>query len=193
MSPSRWDMPPIHLQGGDPETESVPTLHAPGLLGSRFTIIDPQRSAPGTTTASAGRSKRYQLIRTDSTMAVAPFAGAVAWWADRARYVVTTSPTTNSRNDIAGIFRRVWAAVGDYMCVQVTGPGIVKMIDAVTGGEGNMVSGASIIPSSTAGKADVVALGTAPTYVPLGRISAPISYNVAAREILVDLDVPETT
>lgn len=190
MSPSRWEMPPVYLQSGDPETESTATLHAGGLLGSRFTIVSPLRSAPGTETASAGRSKRYQLVKTDSSMAVSPFPGATAWWSDRSAYLVTTSQSANSRNDVAGVFKRAWNAAGDYMCVQITGPSIVKLIDAATG---TVAAGASVIPSSTDGKADVISIGTAPTHVPLGRISAPLTFNAASREVLVDLDVPETT
>src|SRR5512134_1630318 len=144
--PSRWEMPPVYLQSGAPETESTPVLHAPGLLGARFTIIQSQRQAPGVETAGAGRSKRYQLIKTDSTMSVSPYAGAVAWWTDRAQYLVTTSASANSRNDIAGIFLRTWEHAGDYMCVQVTGPRIVKLVDAPTGA---VAAGASVIPSAT--------------------------------------------
>jgi hypothetical protein len=183
-------MPPVYLQSGDPETESTPTLHAPGLLGARFTVVMPQRQAPGVESASAGRSKRYQLVKTASDMTQSPFTSATAHWADRAGYVVTTDPTANNRSDIAGIFCRAWETAGDYMCVQVTGPRIVKLVDATTGA---VAAGASVIPSATAGKADVIAIGTAPTYVPYGRISSPLTFNAAAREVLVDLDVPETT
>jgi hypothetical protein len=188
--PSRWEMPPVYLQSGDPETESTATLHASGLLGARFTIVNPQRQAPGVESAVAGRSKRYQLVKTASDASVAPYNGATAYWADRAGYVVTTNPATNNRNDIAGIFCRAWERAGDYMCVQVTGPKIVKLLDATTGA---VAEGASVIPSATAGKADVIAIGTAPTYVPYGRIASPLTFNAAAREVLVDLDVPETT
>ncbi len=188
--PSRWEMPPVYLQSGDPETESVASLHAPGTLGARFTILNPQRSAPGIETASAGRSKRYQLVKTDSSMATAPYNGATAYWADRAGYVVSTAATASSRNDIAGIFCRAWNAPGDYMCVQITGPKVVKLLDATTGA---VAAGATVISSATAGKADVIAIGTAPTHVPYGRIAAPLTFDAAAREVLVDLDVPETT
>lgn len=194
--PSRWEMPPVYLQSGDPETESTSSLHAPGTLGARFTIINTQRQQPGVESSPAGRSKRYQLVKTDSSMSVGPFPGAVAWWVDRAGYVVTTSPTSNNRSDIAGVFCRTWEHAGDYMCVQITGPKIVKLLDSgsLTGGnDNNVVAGASVIPSATAGKADVIAIGTAPTYVPLGRIASPLTFNAAAREVLVDLDVPETT
>jgi len=190
MSPSRWEMPPVYLQSGDPEQESTPTLHAPGLLGSRFTVLNPQRSAPGVETASAGRSKRYQLVKTDSTMAVAPYPGATAWWADRAQYLVTTAPTASSRNDVAGVFARSWAAVGDYMCVQLTGPQQVKVLDADMAA---LAAGDTIIPSATASKATRIAIGTAPTHVAMGRVAAPLTVLAGESRVLVDLDIPETT
>jgi len=188
--PSRWEMPPVYLQSGDPETESTPTLHAPGLLGARFTIVNPQRQQPGVETATAGRSKRYQLVKTDSTMSAAPYKGATAYWTDRAAYRVTTDPAASSRNDIAGIFCRAWALAGDYMCVQIGGPATVKLLDSTTGA---VAAGASVISSATAGKADLTAIGTAPTHAPFGRIASPLTFDAGAREVLVDLDVPETT
>lgn len=186
--PSRWEMPPVYLQSGDPETESTSDLHAGGLLGARFTVINTQRQGPGVETSAAGRSKRYQLVKTDSTLSVAPYAGATAWWSDRSAYMVTTSASASSRNDVAGIFARAWNAPGDFMCIQIGGPRIVKLVNGAV-----PVAGAAVIPSATDGKADLVAVGTASTYALMGRISAPLTYNAAAQEVLVDLDVPETS
>jgi hypothetical protein len=189
--PNRWEMPPVYLQSGDPEQESVSTLHAPGLLGARFTVYQPSsRQPPG---AEEYRSKRYQIIKTDSSMAVGPFRGAVGWWADQANYLVTcTSPAVPvTRNRLAGVFCRTWEHAGDYMCVQIQGPGLVKLIDAAV--NGNVVPGAFIIPSATNAKADVVATATAPTQTPLGQVSQPLTYNAASKEVVVDLAIPETT
>jgi hypothetical protein len=187
--PNRWEQPAIYLQSGDPEQENTPTLHAPGLLGARFTVIQPGRGTPG---AEDVRSKRYQLIKTDSTMSVAPFKGAVGWWADQANYVVTTtSPTTaQTRNRVAGVFQN-FIQPGNFGCVQIGGPGTTKLIDAAT--SSNVVEGAFIIPSATNAKADVVAAATAPTLQPLGQVGQPLTFNVAAREVVVDLAIPETT
>ena len=69
--PNRFEQPAFYLQSGDPETENAPTLAYPGQLGVRFTVIQPSRSTAG---VESGRSKRYQLIRSDSTMTVAPAA-----------------------------------------------------------------------------------------------------------------------
>ena len=188
--PSRWETPPVYLQSGDPEQESTPTLYAPGLLGARFTITNPQRQQPGVKTAAAGRAKRYQLVKTDSSMSVAPYQGATAWWSDRANYVVTTSASAASRNDVAGVFCRSWATPGDFMCIQITGPQLVKVLDAdfVAASAGD-----TIIPSATDSKATRVAIGTAPTHTRMGTVSAPKSGNAGAALILVDLDIPETT
>lgn len=187
--PNRWEMPPVYLQSGDAEQENTPTLHAPGLLGARFTVIQPNRGTPG---VEDYRSKRYQLIRTDSTMAVAPYKGAVAWWSDQANYLVTTtSPTTaQTRNRIAGVFQNAITA-GNYGCVQIGGPGLTKLIDGAVNAD--VVAGAFIIPSSTNAKADVVAAATAPTVQALGQVSQPLTFNIAAREVVVDLAIPETT
>jgi hypothetical protein len=184
-------MPPVYLQSGDPETESTPALHAPGLLGARFTILNPQRQAPGAEDSPAGRSKRYQLVKSDSTPGVAPFPGAVAWWADKAQYLVTTDADASARGAIAGVFRRTWNAPGDYMCIQIGGPGYVKHVDGPAGGA--FAAGDAVIPSATDGKADRTAAGTAPTYPTLGFVAAPLTVQAGNALVLVDLDVPETT
>jgi hypothetical protein len=189
MSPSRYEQPTVYLQSGDPEGENVPSLAYPGQLGIRFTMVSPQRAVPA---AFAGRSKRYQLVKTDSTMTVAPFPGATAYWGDKTQYIVTTtSPTVAAgRNRIAGKFSN-GVTPGNFTCVQFEGPGVVKLIDTVT--QGNVVPGAYVIPSSTNGKADVVATVTAPIQTPLGIVASPLTYNAASQEVVVDLNVPETT
>lgn len=189
MSPSKYEQPAFYLQSGDPEGENVATLAYPGQLGIRFTIVSPQRSTPGVT---AGRSKRYQIVKTDSSMTVAPFPGAVAYWGDKTQYMVTTtSPSVaGGRNRIAGRFSNA-VTPGNYTCVQFEGPGIVKLIDAVT--QADVVVGAYVIPSSTNAKATVVATATAPPQTPLGLVASPLTFNTSALEVVVDLNVPETT
>ncbi len=190
--PPKYEQPAIYLQSGDPENENVPVLAYPGQLGSRFTITSPQRAAPGTSSAPAGRSKRYQLVKTDSSMTVAPFPGAVAFWGDKSQYVVTTtSPSVAAgRNRLAGKFSNN-VTPGNFTCVQFEGPGFVKLIDAVT--QGNVVPGAYVVPSSTNAKADVVATATAPTQTPLGVVASPLNFNVLDLTVVTDLSVPETT
>jgi len=185
MSPNRWEQPAVYLQSGDPEQENTPILYAPGLLGARFTVNQPSRGQVG---AEEGRSKRYQLIRTDSSMTVAPFRGAVAWWSDKTQYLVTTTVTALGRGRIAGVFQNA-ITPGYFGCVQVEGPATVKFIDAPTANP--TAAGLFVIPSATNAKADCLAAGSAATYPALG-ISAGV-YNAAAAEAVVDLNVPETT
>lgn len=192
MSPSRFEQPAFYLQSGDPELENTPSMAYPGQLGIRFTINSPQRGAPGTPASGVGRSKRYQIVKTDSTMTVAPFPGAVAWWGDKSQYVVTTtSPSVAAgRNRIAGKFSNP-VTPGNICCVQIEGPGFVKLIDGVT--QGNVVAGAYVVPSATNAKADVVATATAPTQTPLGVVASPLAFTTNDLMVLVDLTVPETT
>jgi hypothetical protein len=178
-------MQPVYLQSGDPENENTPTLAYPGLLGARFTVIQPNRSPAG---AEAGRSKTYQLIQTDSTMTVAPFLGAVAWWADKTKYLVTTTVTTLGRGRIAGVFQNA-ITPGYYGCVQTEGPATVKFVDAPVAAP--TAAGLFVIPSATNAKADCLAAGTAATYPPLG-VSSGV-YDAAQALAVVDLDVPQTT
>jgi hypothetical protein len=183
--PNRFENPAVYLQSGNPEGEDTPTLHAPGLLGSRFTVIQPTgRGAPPKT----GSSKRYQLVKTDSTMTVGPFPGAVAYWVDKSQYLVTTVNT--NLNAVAGIFNNL-VTKGNYTCVQFAGPGYPKLVDAdsTAAAVGDTVIGSA----ATAGKGARIAAGTAPTNVPLGRVSTPLTRLASEARVLVDLDLPETT
>src|SRR5258706_2291187 len=164
MSPNRWEQPAIYLQSGDPEQENTPTLHAAGTLGSRFTVVQPSR---GTIGVEEVRSKRYQLIQTDSTMTVAPYKGATAWWSDKSRYLVTTNAT--NRNRVCGVFQNA-VTPGNYGCVQIGGPSTTKLLDADMAA---VAIGDYIIPSATNSKATRVAVGTAPTHTRMGQVSGP--------------------
>lgn len=191
--PNRFENPAVYLQSGDPEKENTPTLHAPGTLGSRFTVVTPV-GQPSTGTAP-GRSKRYQLVKTDSTMTVTPYPGAVAYWSDRAQYLVTTSRT--NLNAVAGVFGgnqlggSITYTSGNYMCVQFDGPAYVKLenADSAAAAIGDAVIGSS----STDAKGARVAAGTAAGYLPVGLVSSPIAKWASEARVLVDLNLPETT
>jgi|ERR1019366_6160926 hypothetical protein len=178
---------PMYLQSGDPESENAVTLAYPGMLGGRLTVKEP--GPPGSpTTAGQYRPKTYQLVQTDSSMSVNPFAGAVAWWSDKTKYLVTTSPTALGRGRIAGVFRNA-ITPGNYGCIQIQGPcPNVKYVDAPTAAPS--AAGLFVIPSATAGKADCLAAGSAATYPVLGLSSGVIPGADSTGP--VDLDVPET-
>lgn len=174
----------IWIQTGDPETVDEVSPYAPGQLGSRVTVIQPGPRG-GTPGAEENRPKTYQYIRTDSSMTVSPYRGAVAWWADSANYLVTTAATNRGR--VAGVFQTA-ITVGNYGFIQTKGPATVKFVDAPTANP--TAAGLSVIPSGTAAKADCLAAGTAPTYPALG-VSVSI-YDAANTEAVVELDCPET-
>ena len=180
MSPVGWNMQPVYLQSGDPENENTATLAYPGLIGARFIVVQPNRSPAG---AEDGRSKTYQLIKTDSTMTVAPFKGAVAWWSDKTQYLVTTTVTTLGRGRVAGVFQNA-ITPGNFGCIQKGGPAIVKFVDAPTASP--TVAGLFVIPSATNAKADCLAAASAATYPILG-VSAGV-YDAAQAQAVVDLD-----
>ena len=180
--PNNIRQQPMWIATGDPETVNESTLQEPGQLGGKVTVIQPTRSAPG---VEAGRPKTYQLVLTDSTMGTAPYPGAVAVWADKAAYKVTTAVT--NRNRPAGVFQNA-ITPGNYGFIQVGGPASVKIVDASVGA---LAIGDAIIVSSTTAKADRVAVGTAPTHVPLGWVAGPpLSVSAAEALAVVDLDVP---
>lgn len=188
--PQSFELNPIFLQSGDPETEDVETLHAPGTLGARITIRQPSGQGTQSTLHANYRHKRYQLVHSDSAMTVPQFANAVAWWSANAPgqgdYLVTTSPTRRGR--VAGRFCRAITKAGNYCCIQIGGWGKIKFVDAPTAVP--TVVGMQVIGSATAGKADCLAVGAAATYESLG-LSAGV-YDAAQAECIVDLDLPET-
>lgn len=177
--PNNIRIQPLYLpNGGDPAQLNVPTLAQPGMLGGSATIVDP---------ADSTRSKTFQLVKSDSTMSVAPYNGAVAWWVSQAEYLVTTAATNRGRR--AGVFLMA-VTPGNYCCIQTAGRhAAVKFIDAVTAQP--TTAGLFVIPSATAGKADCLAAGTAATYPPLGVTAG--AYDAASATAAVDLDVPQTT
>lgn len=182
--PNSWFQQAVFLPGGSPETMNEATLLYPGQLGIRFNFIQPPRGTPSGTTG-VGTPKAYKLVGTDSTMSVAPYDGATAWYSNQANNIVTTTVTTLGRGRVAGVFRTA-VTPGYYTCIQVGGLGGVKLTD---GSAAATAAGEFVIPSATNGKAEVVAAGTAATYPPLGRGAGML--DLAARVALVDLNVAE--
>jgi hypothetical protein len=171
---------------GDPETLNEPVIPNAlrGQLGIHVQVKDPgPAGSPG---AVVSRDKQYQLVKTDSTMTVGPFRGAVAWWSNKATYLVTTTVTTIGRGAVAGIFGNA-VTPGNYCYIQTNGPATVKYID--TPASAPLATRLFVIPSSTNAKADCLAAGTAPSYPILG-YSASVQASDATG--VVDLDVPYT-
>lgn len=190
MSPNGWFSQPVYIPGGDPEAMNEPSLLYPGQLGIRFSYINPPRSIPADSqtlaTGEEGLPKTFKLVKTDSTMSVAPYDGAVAWFSDQANNVVTTTVTTLGRGRVAGVFKNS-VTPGYYTCVQVKGKGKVKFVDTPTAAPS--AAGLFVIPSATNGKADCLAAGSAATYPPIGRSAGALQGGTS--EAIVDIDVPE--
>lgn len=161
----------IYLQSGSPETENrAPGSVTPpsitsgyiGQLGSRFIVKDG---------ADSKKAKGYQLVQLDSVMATLPYSGAVAWWTNRATYLVTTSVSTGGRGNVAGIFRVAVAAADvtaqNLVCIQIKGPcENVNYLSSPTSAPS--AAGLFVIPSSTDAQADCLAAGSAATYPKIG-------------------------
>lgn len=191
--PNSFFNQPVFIPGGNPETMNEPESNIkPGQIGVRFFYNIPARQAPGVDSetlalGAAGLPKGYKMVRTDSSMTVAPYDGAVAWWANQALYRTTTSPTTLGRGRVAGVYCGA-VTPGNVCCIQIKGKANVKFIDAVVGANVT-AAGNLVIPSSTAGKADVLAAGTAATYPILGRTAGALQGGTS--EAIVDLDVDD--
>jgi len=183
MSQTRSDNP-IFLASGNPEAEDELTLAQPGMLGHYFTVRQPFR---GTRGVEEVRDKSYQLIQTDSSMAVAPYKGALAWWSNQQNFLVTTDPTVLGRNRIAGVFQNAITA-GRYGCIQKAGPATVKFIDAVTQAPSD--DGHQVIPSATAGKADAIAAGTATGWTVIGKTVSTLVGGLS--EAVVELEIHDS-
>ncbi len=165
---------------GDPATVDMKDNPYKGALGGIYESDKESGREPG----------KFQLVQGDSSMSVAPFPGAVMWWADKANFIVTTAAT--KRAMIAGVVPRLkrdgtevatGPAAGHYFFIQKGGKGVAKVQAGPTAAPTNV--GQAVIPSATAGKADILAVGSAPTYPSLGREMG--WYNAAASEVWLDM------
>jgi len=186
--PNRFEQPPTYIQAGDPEKENANTLFYGGQLGNRFTVKQP--SGPGAPSGDDYQFKRYQYVKSDSTMTASPGKGDVAFWSDKTQYLVTTTAT--NRGQVAGVFQNDPAVApitpGNYCCIQIGGRAITRVTDASIGNASAV--GGFVVGSATAGRGEVIAAGTAATYPALGRCA---SASIGGQTLVyVDLDVPET-
>jgi hypothetical protein len=144
----------VYLQSGSAANENrAADGYSGGQLGIRFTIA-PQGSQEG---------QEWQLVQNDSTMAVVPTRGAVAWWLDRTKFLVTTAVATAGRGNVAGVYQGP-SDVGNICCIQRKG---LAQVQPGTGTPSTL--GLIVVPSATAAKADALAAGTAASYPSLGR------------------------
>lgn len=157
-------------------------LGRPGELGAH--VISPSDA------------KEYQIIKLDSGAVAAAGAGVVAagqlaFWKNRASYLVTNDKVqaiggpslSTSRDAVAGVFTTALTA-GRHGAIQLKGRRSVK-----TDGGGDFVLGDKIVPSiNAAADGDRNASGTAPPVTMVGRVAAVEASGFTA----CDLDLPYT-
>ncbi len=185
----------MYVSTGDPETvsDSPARVEAQGgwkgQLGNYVTVKRP--GPAGSRGTEDYRDVTYRYVKMDSSMSVAPYKGAVAWWADRAAYQVTTDST--NRGARAGVFQNpptkpLNVARGDYCYIATGGPATVKLVDAPASAP--TAVGIFVVPSGTDAKADTLAAGTAAAYPPLGVTTGV--WDPVNTEAIVELTIPDT-
>lgn len=145
---------------GNPETEEMTTLYAPGMLGCVAEFDQGGIAGPKNVCT-------YQLVL--QAAAISGVIGNVLYWGTaalkKAFTVTTTATNTGTR---AGICRKLVVTAATYIWMLKQGQAEVLFIDAPTvacDGTGLPVVGVT----ATAGKADSLALATAPQPAYLGR------------------------
>jgi|SRR5262245_1562243 len=90
---------------------------APHQLGTKVTL-----GLDGPVNIS-NENNRYegtaQYVRTLSTDVTVPILGTLAFWSDRANYVVTTNATTAGVENFAGVFLGAFPAGGKYGFIKI--------------------------------------------------------------------------
>jgi hypothetical protein len=166
----------VYIPTGNPDTWSADTLQRPGELGKAYDYND----------------RTYQRVKLDSGATAANTVGAVAanqlaFWKDRANYLVTNdkrqaeggSLGTNAfANSVAGIFRSAVTA-GRYCDILVRGRNIA------VSDTNDVAVGETLIADITANTAKAAGegVGTAPTYNPIGRCRTASATNVCYADI----------
>lgn len=142
------------------------------------------------------RDRRYQRVKLDSgaTSAVptgAPAAAMLLYWKDKDAYLVTHDQRfglggpSAARNQVAGILRNP-AAAGDFIDALQEGDNIDVRDGGNTFAAGETVIAEADPGDTTGAAADRVAIGNAPTHLPLGYARGAASGGVVA----VDVNIP---
>ena len=64
-----------------------------------------RESGPDIAETAREVDQAYQIVQLDSAAATAGTRGAVTWWKDKAKYIVSTDPQSTNRNLVAGIIK----------------------------------------------------------------------------------------
>lgn len=161
---------PYMPNGGNPEETNIPiaNFRYAGQIGTIHTAL--YKDADG-----VSRTKTFMLVKTNATLAVAPFNGCPAYWSNQDDNEVSTALV---RGRPAGVFINV-PGVSSVCFIQILGrhPNVrIKGVPTATPTN----AGLFVIPDSAAGACDCLAAGTAATYPPLGLSVSGLTGNDAA-------------
>lgn len=187
----------VFLQSGDPTKERRPLITSAGQVDSYFGGQRGQHfNAPDV--PNGGTPANWQIVLTDSVMDVLPYDGAVAWWKDRAAYIVTTDVSVAGRGNRAGIFRDSDApqdpathniGLSNIVCIQKKGQAVqVNFVSSPTANP--TAAGLFVVPSATDGQADCLAAGTPASYPAIGLSTGAVDA-VAVDYAAVDVDIDD--
>lgn len=169
--PSNLRHQTIYAETGNPDTSNEAALYKPGELGQNLSKND----------------REYQRVQCDTGATADTGVGVVAathlaFWKDRANYLVTNDLAQSVRNQVAGIFRTAVSA-GNFCFILKRG----RAID-VLAASGTYVDGEKAIPNSgTAADITRLAAGTALTYTGVGEVRGARASGVVS----VDVNIPE--
>lgn len=146
-------------------TLNLASLYMPGDLGTRIT----------------SDGKEFQTVKSDSGPASIA-AGDVAFWKDRANYVVTNklADAPQGRNGVAGMFPAT-VTPGNYCRVQIGGPSYTGIKTAGAPNQGMQ----AVANSGTSSDVVGIPAGTAPTYIVLGVFTAEPATGFTAIELTI--------
>jgi hypothetical protein len=153
----------LFFQDGNPQGMNEAVLQYPGHLG----MIAPTQCHDGIT-------RQLQIVQTDSVMGTAPQEGALAYWANEDQFRVTTDDAVAGfgLGRCIGVFTTV-VTLGYYTAIVKKGRKTnVWFVDAPTAAPTG--AGLLVIPTTTDGRADALAAGSAATYPPIGRTSGTV-------------------
>lgn len=160
---------------GDPETEEMTTLYAPGMLGCIATYDRGGVSGPSNVCT-------YQLVLLDAFVTV---VGNVMTWLSKAASTVTNQTAANG--NVAGICEKI-AAVSTYVWIVKKGDRPVLFVAAPT--VAPSLLGLPVVQSAaTAGKANCLAKSETQAAFPLlGTTFGTVTADLAT----VRINIPDT-
>lgn len=142
---------------GNPESEDSATLYAPGMLGCIAEFDQGGLAGPMNVLT-------YQLVKQAS--GVTSVVGNVMYWSSKPAFSVTTTATNTGL--LAGIAQVISALAANYIWVVKRGRRNVLGIDSLTSAA-DATGKPAVGVTATAGKADTLALATAPQPIQIGR------------------------